>query len=443
MIVRAFLIAAICCVAAAIPAAAQTAALPDELEQLLAATEAGATPALLTRADTYVAAHPNDGDGYAVRCEIDASLAMQQNTDNSQAMADCQKGMTLSPQSAFTFYAAADVLYDAGKFQDSLTQYSRAVSLGMADRGIFWKRCDAYRRTGDLDAALRDCLRQISLTPDVFEARYALGRLQVARNDDAAGVHNLNAALEIRADDIDALYWRATAYAHQKDFKDAEADFSACIEHGDDSADTYLSRGMVRRSLGRTADALADFQEALKRYTAANDSRQIALVTAQIAYLQANAASPSPTPPLADFPFTLDGMSFTPQDVSQLLGGMHSAPGSSVHVQVNVIQKSAADMPPYDPARHYVRAVIGPDGAPQITLWIGPNLKDPNVVAGMLAGALLGLVDSGYAGPKWKQLYDRVAAQDKALGPSAADPFMNRRSLAMRLAKIYGEMKTK
>jgi len=111
-----------------------------------------------------------------VRCEIVEGMALQQNADDSKAVADCLQGVSLSPQSAFAEYAMADVLYNHGKFQDSLTDYNKAVALGLTDRGVYWRRCDAFRRVGNLDAALSDCQKQVTLTPGDINALYTLGR---------------------------------------------------------------------------------------------------------------------------------------------------------------------------------------------------------------------------------------------------------------------------
>jgi tetratricopeptide (TPR) repeat protein len=281
-----------------LPAGAQ-ATLPADLESILQASTTGENlNQALAAANAYIAVHPNDGNGFAVRCEVGVALVEQHAGDVKAVLSDCGRALALAPQSAFAHYAAADVFYNGGYFKASLDQYNQAIVLGETGRGIFWKRCDAERRLGRLDDALTDCNKQVTLTPGDPFARYARGRLEVARQAYAAAVADLGAALSNpqRPFVVDAYYWRGTAYASLGEYAAADADLSSAIARGDMSPDTYFQRAQVREHLGREAEAQADLQKAADGYRAAGLDGRAAAAEAMLRVPQNVTAPASPSP---------------------------------------------------------------------------------------------------------------------------------------------------
>lgn len=399
-----------------------------------------ATPEIAQRLDAYVAAHPDNGIGYALRCFVKEETALRAGADASKAFADCDKALELSPKSPIVFLAVGDALYDQGRFAESLVAYTKSVDLGQTDRGIFWKRCDAYRRTGQLDKALADCDREVGLNPHSFYAQYTRGRLQVARGQYAEALVNLNAAIAIKRE-ANGLYWRGEANLALKNFPAAEADFSECIDLGDRSGDTYFARARARTALGR-ADAVNDYRSAASAFRTEGQTER----AAEAERLAQGNSAPQPSSSPTGCRFNIDGNCFTSEEMARLFIGIKNAfdpKDTSVHVNIDLRDRSL--MPAYEPEWHYVGFSIAKDGNPGITVWVLRGMPDARTVHAMEAGLILGLADSGYAGPKWKALYDAVAAKDAEQGPNAADPFRIRRNLADSLAdlytKIFGEGK--
>jgi len=418
----------------ALPALAQS-TLPPELQRALDPTDAGAgLDRALAIAGDYIVANPKDGNGYATRCAVRQVIVQRRGGNLSEALSDCQTGVALAPQSAFAHFVYGDLLYDSDHFADSLSQYTQAIDLGENDRGIYWKRCDAYRRLGRLDEAMSDCNKQIALTPNLPVAYYARGHLQVERQNYADAVSDLNVALQDlpAAFTIDALYWRGQAYAALGKLALADADYSLAIAKGDKSPDTYFARAQVRRNLGNGAAALADLQAALQIYRAAGMNDRAQAVLGLIAAINA----PPPKTPVATS-MQFDGVTFSADEMLRLFAGLRAAldpNDKSVHL---LVTSASAAMPSYDPQWHYGGAQIRPDGTPAIVLTVAPGIPQASIERAIEAGVLLGLADSGYAGPKWKALYDQAAAADAKLGASAPDPFVNRRALALQLAQAY------
>lgn len=261
--------------AAPVTALAQTTSavpLDPQLEAILQSSNDHASQTDLDAANAYIASHPKDGNGFAVRCEVTLELADQSGGNLDAAMPDCDRAVSLSPNSAFVHYAKADAFYDVGKIAESVPEYTSAIALGEHSRGVFWKRCDAYRRTGKLDAALNDCNRQVTDTPDDFWAWAALGHLRVARNEFVLALPALSRALTMHSQDMNALYYRGVAYLGVNRAADAELDFTACLNLGDKSPDTLYERALARQAQRNLAGARIDAQAALEGYRDAQDS---------------------------------------------------------------------------------------------------------------------------------------------------------------------------
>jgi hypothetical protein len=146
--------------------------------------------------------------------------------------------------------------------------------------------------------------------------------------------------------------------------------------------------------------------------------------------------SASKTPVVTSLKF--DGVTFTAAEMLRLFAGFHAALDpldKSVHLIVT--STSPAEMPRYDPQWHYGGVQVRSDGTPAITIWVVEGIPKVSIGPAIEAGVLLGLADSGYCGPKWKALYDQSAAADAQLAANAADPFVNRRALALQLAAAY------
>jgi tetratricopeptide (TPR) repeat protein len=430
---RAVVIAVAAFCATALPAFGQTTFAAD-LQPLVETFQSGnATQATVEAVDAYVAAHPADGNGYALKCAMITANTQAKGVDPDQAVPLCRKGLELAPDSAFANSAMADVTYNMGKPAASIPFYSKAIALGMTGDGVFWKRCDAYRLSGNLDAALLDCKKQIELTPDAFPARYAYGHLQYVRKNYEDAIAYLTSALALKPSDINALYWRALAYASAGKYQEATADLTACILNGDKSPDTYFARGMILREYAKPGAGDSDLQKAMEGYRANGQTDR----ADRVQMLLAQVPRPEPSAP-ANATFEYDGMSFDGPEVATLFNGVRAAfDPKNFSVHIDIVLTPAAKMPPYDRNVHYAGPRKSDDGKPAFTILILDSLKQEQMAVPLTEGAFFGLTDTGYAGPRWKALYDQEAAKDAALGANASDPFLNRRQFVAALEKLF------
>ena len=110
--------------------------------------------------------------------------------------------------------------------------------------------------------------------------------------------------------------------------------------------------------------------------------------------------------------------------------------GKSGPVHAVEILKGGDEMPPSFPYWAYVGKTTQ-NGVSTVTTWVCGNLSPPEQRAAMTDGTLMGLLDSGLGGPALQKAFASASAADAALGPSAADPFANRRRLVLEIARYF------
>jgi hypothetical protein len=139
-------------------------------------------------------------------------------------------------------------------------------------------------------------------------------------------------------------------------------------------------------------------------------------------------------------PPTLTG--YTTADVTQLVQAVNGIPTN--HAYLNALEVSAAeDLPAWDPIAHYAGPQQLPNGRTAYFVLVNEKYSDAlhdvvhadhGVAAAIASAVMLGAMDAGIAGTKWKALYDAAAASDALLASDVADRYANRHALANPLA---------
>lgn len=137
--------------------------------------------------------------------------------------------------------------------------------------------------------------------------------------------------------------------------------------------------------------------------------------------------------PSADGSVVLDGTTISESHMRELFDA-YQASRTSNRIVINILTKQSPMHWEYG-GYHVVNQVIN------ATVWInksdadaGPAAKH-TVLLGVVAGMMLAVMDSGFAGTFWKQFYDTEASLDAALGTPGNPSFAHRGSVAERLAQ--------
>jgi hypothetical protein len=120
----------------------------------------------------------------------------------------------------------------------------------------------------------------------------------------------------------------------------------------------------------------------------------------------------------------------TRYDVAQLLQAVDLAT-KSPKIRIEIVTKPAAEMPSFDLIFWY--AGITNEGDKKIArVWKNASLAARPSIEGndrLEDARMLAVMDYGFAGEKWKALYDSVAQADALLGQSTTDRYQNRHAL--------------
>jgi len=110
---------------------------------------------------------------------------------------------------------------------------------------------------------------------------------------------------------------------------------------------------------------------------------------------------------------------------------------TSPRILINVIEKPTTAMP-NGALWHYAGSK---PAANHVDSWVwidksAPHTSDADqrvLASGIAAGILLAIMDSGFAGPFWKEFYDAEAAKDRTDAAQGGDPFGHRNAVAQRI----------
>lgn len=144
----------------------------------------------------------------------------------------------------------------------------------------------------------------------------------------------------------------------------------------------------------------------------------------------ASAPVASPAPQASD----ANQITFSARDVAALIQATEDSE-KSPKITLQLRAKTPAEMPAYDPVAHF--AGIDPTSKEALIWMVQPYPKTPDGAWALRSALELACMATGFAGPQWKQIYDRLAAEDEALPADAQNPYQNRLALTAQVRKIF------
>ncbi|HMS40612.1 MAG TPA: tetratricopeptide repeat protein [Pyrinomonadaceae bacterium] len=159
----------------------------------------------------------------------------------------------------------------AGKTNQSIENFSRAIDLKSDYADAYENRCIAYRRLKDFQAALKDCNQAVALNPKSSFSLLLRGMIFFAVGDDQNAVRDFSTAIFLADDYSDAYYFRAIIYKDHKKFDLAISDLTRIIDLNFKNLspnfkkeEIFYQRGSSNFLLEKDDLALRDLTEALK-----------------------------------------------------------------------------------------------------------------------------------------------------------------------------------
>ena len=195
---------------------------------------------------------------------------------------------------AFEAYAedetyAAGAAYNIGICKMNMGDYAGATEAFTACEakdgtfeGLFYNRGVCGLMSEDWAKAAEDFAKSIESEPYVDDAQYNLGICKMQQGEYEAAIEAFTALIgdgETEAEPAEgeateeqpekvvndgAYYYRAVCRAAIGELEGAVADYTVCIDHGYELAQTYYQRAQVYAALGDTENQNSDLQNSLK-----------------------------------------------------------------------------------------------------------------------------------------------------------------------------------
>ena len=244
--------------------------------------------------------HPRSADTHSSRGL--AYLERGRPGDADLAIADLSRASELAPRMAAPYFNRAVAYMERGQPGDldrALRDLERAIDAGTEGAGAYVNRAAVYLErndAGDLDRAFEDLERAIEIDPELATAWVNRGNAHLHRGeegDDALAIADFTKAIELSPDAAIGYFNRGLVYSDLEDWERSTADLRAAqerdprdaafnntlcwqlgVQHQPEAALPYCnlaladdpegpardSRGLVNAVMGRTDEAIKDFQ---------------------------------------------------------------------------------------------------------------------------------------------------------------------------------------
>jgi tetratricopeptide (TPR) repeat protein len=219
----------------------------------------------------YGAAHNNRGNAHVALGQYD--LAFQ----------DFRKAVELMPRSAIPFNGRGKAHAMLKRYHAAVRDLGRAISINPKYVAAYQHRADAYLALGMYREAIADATQAISLEAEKPQPEMLLlrGRAQAGEKKLNPALEDLNKAIELKPELVDAYVERGIVFIQARRFDDAIGDLNRAIELDPKNAKAYAMRASAKYQVAGAgapkpealAEAAAAYEDALRDV---NQSLQIA-----------------------------------------------------------------------------------------------------------------------------------------------------------------------
>jgi predicted Zn-dependent protease len=162
----------------------------------------------------------------------------------------------------------AEVLWKRGERMEAVTQIAEALKLSPGDSQLCIEGGGMYLEMGLFDDAERLSREAVRLAPAAAEAWHLRGQVSLARGQAEPALADFHRALAIEPDHRAALFDTAEAYRRLDRPQRALATLAMLGEtYGPEQTppDVLVMEGLAQEALGRPADAIESYKEAVAR----------------------------------------------------------------------------------------------------------------------------------------------------------------------------------
>lgn len=175
-----------------------------------------------------------------------------------------KKANALEPTLKEPLYRLAQFSLYLDKYQDCIDYANQMLEVDARDDRPFLVKALCFKQMGDTAKAVQNLLSAVTQNPDNFEAYLDLGVIHLRKNDPLAEKY-LNAALDIRPDDLLALYDLGLFYQQNDRLNEALQTYTHILEIDSTYRNAYYNMGFIYYQFLKEYDeALSSFDKAVK-----------------------------------------------------------------------------------------------------------------------------------------------------------------------------------
>jgi clan AA aspartic protease (TIGR02281 family) len=222
-------------------------------------------PLSLSKVNAQISSNPEKEHWYFVRAEINEG-----NNDFKAAISDYTKLLTITDNDSKSYLLSfrAKCFFNIGMYEESISDYSDAISIDSTDAYYYGYRADAKRLMGNFNGAIEDFTKAIEIDPQGSWFYYRRGWIKDEfLNNNEAGLDDYNKAISINKKYPYTYLNRGRLYDFElKNSIKAKDDYTKIL-----SLDTIiLENGNCRQyalfHLGRTDEAITWITKIIEQY---------------------------------------------------------------------------------------------------------------------------------------------------------------------------------
>jgi tetratricopeptide (TPR) repeat protein len=166
-------------------------------------------------------------------------------------------------KTALTLNNRGLTLYDLGRYEEAIADYSEAIAFNPQVAGYYANRAQAHYMLNNTDSALADVQEALKIGENAKAYLYR-ARIALDKRDYQAAVTDLTRAIELDGKSAEAYYRRGIAYVELEEFDRAQSDLDTVLILNPSFVDAYYWRGLNSFYRADYAATIADMSEYLK-----------------------------------------------------------------------------------------------------------------------------------------------------------------------------------
>ena len=176
-------------------------------------------------------------------------------------------GVSAIEKSVGDYFREANADHDKGNFEKAEAAYTKAIELSSSYQILYYSRGQTRLKKGDLDGAIVDLSKALSLSPrnrNAYRARCLLAEVFHRKRDFKKSINQYEIAIAMNPDLDEAYMGRGIVYAAQGEMDDAVLDFNRAMALDPSNDAPYVARAKVFSTQNFYKKAALEYSRAIE-----------------------------------------------------------------------------------------------------------------------------------------------------------------------------------